>query len=92
MPIAFSIEEGKRYGPALLRAKQPRERLHYRKPHCSVKNTCQTRKVIPGGVSQRGGKKKGCSGVQLYGTFGQIYFYFFSSEVTKQIKDGETSV
>ena len=53
MHIALSVEEGKRYAHALLRAKQPREGLHFGKPYCSVKSTCQTRKVIPEGVSQK---------------------------------------
>lgn len=63
MHIALSVEEGKRYGPALQRAKQPRG-LRFGKPYCSVKSTRQTRKVIPEGVSQKKKKKK--SAVQVF--------------------------
>ena len=50
MYVAFSIEDGKDMGLPYWELNKP-ERLRYRKPHCSVKSTCQTRKVIPGRVS-----------------------------------------
>ena len=50
MYVAFSIEDGKDMGLPCWEPNNP-EKLRYRKPHCSVKSTCQTRKVIPGRVS-----------------------------------------
>ena len=75
----FSTGERKRYGPALLRASQPRESLHLGKPHCSGKRTPKPQRWL-----QEERAKKVCSSFQLYGFF-ETFFPLFSSEVTQQI-------
>ena len=78
----FSIGEGERYGPALLRAFQSRERLHLGKPHCSGKSTCQTTKMVAGGVSQ---KRKSAVPAFNFTVSLKLFFSPFSSEVTQEI-------
>lgn len=87
MHIALSVEEGKRYGPALQRAKQPRG-LRFGKPYCSVKSTRQTRKVIPEGVSQKKKKKKA---LFRFSALRYLWATSFPPEVTRWNQDGETS-
>ena len=89
MHIALSVEEGKRYGPAFLRAKQPREGLHFGKPHCSAKSPRQTRKVIPEGVSQKKKKKK--KALFRFSALRYLWATFFPPEVITWNQDGKTS-
>lgn len=84
MHLALSIEEGKRYGPALLRAKQSPEK------DCTMGNLITLYKVPakPQGWFQEelAKKKKVLFRFSALRYLWAILFLFVSSEVTKQIK------